>query len=193
MLNSELPTDSTNPVAAEPRRLFIALWPDAGLQGKLYALGGELLAGSRGRRLPPENLHLTLAFLGYVNAERQACLERVAAAIRLPAFTLTLDQAGFWPRKGLLWASGTLPEALLALVYGINQGLRACGLEPETRPFQVHLTLARNVRGLRLDRDRAITPLAWKVSQFALVASQTLPEGARYEILQTWRLENERE
>ena len=209
MPNSELPTDSTSPVAAEPRRLFIALWPDAGLQGKLHALGGELLGncsmrcptsaipgvvtGSRGRRLPPENLHLTLAFLGYVDAIRQACLEREASAIRLPAFTLTLDQAGFWPRKGLLWAGGTPPEALLALVHGINQGLRTCGLEPETRPFQAHLTLARNVRGLHLDRDRVIAPLAWKVSQFALVASQTLPEGARYEILKPWRLENGQE
>ena len=189
MPNSELPTDSANPVAAEPRRLFIALWPDAGLQGKLHALGGELLAGSRGRRLPPENLHLTLAFLGHVNAERQACLERVASAIRLPAFTLTLDQAGFWPRKGILWAGGTPPESLLALVHGINQGFRTCGLEPETRPFQVHLTLARNVRGLRLHRDHVIAPLAWEVSQFALVASQTLPEGARYEVLRTWTLE----
>ena len=190
MPNSELPTRSTSQVTAEPRRLFVALWPDAGLQGKLHALGSELLVGNRGRRIPPENLHLTLAFLGHVNAERQTCLEREVSVIRLPAFTLTLDQVGLWPRNGLLWAGGTPPAALLALVHGINQGLRACGLEPETRPFQVHLTLARNVRGLHLDRDHAITPLAWKVSQFALVASWTLPTGARYEILKTWRLEN---
>ncbi len=175
------------------KRLFFALWPDEALRQRLYALGGELLRDHRGRRLPPQNLHLTLAFLGSVGAERQACLERVASAIRLPAFTLMLDQAGFWPRKGLLWAGGTPPEALLALVHGINQGLRTCGLEPETRPFQVHLTLARNVRGLHLDRDRTIAPLAWKVSQFALAASQTLPEGARYDILKTWRLENGQE
>ena len=126
MPNSELPTDSTNPVAAEPRRLFIALWLDAGLQGKLHALGGELLGncsmrcstsaipgvvtGSRGRRIPQENLHITLAFLGSVDVEHQACLERVASTIQTPAFTLTLDQAGFWPRKGILWAGGTPPD-----------------------------------------------------------------------------------
>ena len=171
------------------KRLFFALWPDDVLRQKFYALGGELLCDHRGRCLPPENLHLTLAFLGYVDAERQVCLERMASAIRSPAFTLTLDQVGFWPRKGILWAGGTPPEALLALVHGINRGLKACGLEPETRPFQAHLTLARNVRGLHLDRDRAVVPLAWKVSQFALVASQTLPEGACYEVLRTWKLE----
>ena len=78
---------------------------------------------------------------------------------------------------GLLWAGGTSPGGVVGAGTGINQGLRACGLVPETRPYQVHLTLARNVRGLRLDRDRAIMPLAWKVSQFALVASWTLPDG----------------
>ena len=147
-----------------------------------------VVGDSHGRRIPPENLHLTLAFLGSVGAERQACLERMALAIRSPAFMLTLDQAGFWPRKGLLWVGGTSPAELLALVQEINQGLRTCGLVPETRPYQVHLTLARNVRGLRLDRDRAVAPLAWKVGQFALVASQTLPTGARYEILRIWEL-----
>ncbi|MEK7795988.1 MAG: RNA 2',3'-cyclic phosphodiesterase [Pseudomonadota bacterium] len=187
------------------KRLFFALWPDDALRQKLHALGEEILGNCsmrcstsaipgvvgnhRGRRIPPENLHLTLAFLGSVDAERQACLERMALAIRSPAFTLTLDQAGFWPRKGLLWAGGTSPAELLALVQEINQCLRTCGLVPETRPYQVHLTLARNVRGLRLDRDRAVVPLAWKVSQFALVASQTLPEGACYEVLRTWKLE----
>ena len=175
------------------KRLFFALWPDDALRQKLHALGEEILSNYRGRRIPPENLHLTLAFLGSVDAERQACLERMALAIRSPAFTLTLDQAGFWPRKGLLWAGGTSPAELLALVQEINQCLRTCGLVPETRPYQVHLTLARNVRGLRLDRDRAVVPLAWKVSQFALVASRTLPTGARYEVLKTWRIENGQE
>lgn len=172
------------------KRLFFALWPDDALRQQLHALGGEVLGKQRGRYIPPENLHLTLAFLGSVDAARQACLEQMATVIRVPAFTLTLDQPGFWPRKETLWVGGTPPAELLVLVQAINQGLRSCGLAPETRPFQVHLTLARNVRGLRLDRDRAITPLAWRVGQFALVASQTLPEGARYEVLKTWRLEN---
>ena len=171
------------------KRLFFALWPDDALRRKIHALSGELLGDSHGRRIPPENLHLTLAFLGSVGAERQACLERMALAIQSPAFTLTLDQAGFWPRKGLLWAGGTSPAELLALVQEINQCLRTCGLAPETRSYQAHLTLARNVRGLRLGRDRAVAPLAWKVGQFALVASQTLPEGACYEVLRTWKLE----
>ncbi len=182
MSETGLTTDAT------VKRLFFALWPNEVLHQKLYALGGELLGSNRGRRMPAENLHLTLAFLGYVNAERQACLERETSAIHSTAFTLTLDHAGFWPRKGILWVGGTPPEALLGLVRALQQGLTACGLEPETRPFQIHLTLARNVRRLRLDRNHVVAPLTWKVTQFALVASQTLPEGARYEVLRAWDL-----
>jgi len=172
------------------KRLFFALWPDEALQRRLYALGGGLLGSNRGRRMPAENLHLTLAFLGYVNTERQVCLEREASTIQSSGFTLTFDRAGFWPHKGILWAGGTPPEGLLALVQNLNQGLGVCGMKPKTRPFQVHLTLARNVRGLRLKPDRAIAPLAWRVTRFALVASQTLPVGARYEIIKKWNLVN---
>ncbi len=177
-------------VEASVKRLFFALWPEGVLRQKLYTLGGELLGNNRGRRVPIENLHQTLAFLGHVNAERQACLEREVSAIHSPAFTLTLNQAGFWPRKGILWIGGNVPEGLQALVRALQSGLKTCGLEPETRPFQIHLTLARNVRRLHLDRNRAIEPLAWPVRQFALVASQTLPEGARYEVLRGWDLTN---
>jgi 2'-5' RNA ligase len=173
---------------ASVKRLFFTLWPEEALRQKLYTLGGELLGDDRGRRVPVENLHQTLAFLGYVNAERQLCLEREASAVQSSAFTLTLNHAGFWPRKGILWVGGGVPEGLLALVRALHLGLTACGLEPETRPFQIHLTLARNVRRLRLEREHAIAPLTWPVRQFALVASQTLPDGARYEVLRTWDL-----
>lgn len=170
------------------KRLFFALWPDEALRQKLHVLGGQLLGSHRGRRIPPENLHLTLAFLGSADTERQACLERLAPTIRVLPFTLTLDQAEFWPRKGILWAGATAPPDLLALVQEINRGLRTCGLAPAPRPYQVHLTMARNVHGLRLDRERAIAPMVWKVSRYALVASQTLPDGVRYEILRNWEL-----
>lgn len=171
------------------KRLFFALWPDEALRQKLYALGGGQPGNNRGRRIPPENLHLTLAFLGYVDAERQTRLEREASAIRLPAFSLTLDRAGFWSRQGILWVGGAPPQELLALVAALNRAIAACGLEPETRPFRVHLTLARNVRRPRLEPNRAIEPLAWRVGQFALVASQMRRLGARYDVLRTWPLE----
>jgi 2'-5' RNA ligase len=173
---------------ATVKRLFFALWPDQDMRTRLFRLGGELLGDRRGRRIPPENLHLTLAFLGDVNAEHQGCLEREAAALQTPSFTLMLEQAGFWPRKQLLWAGGVPPAELLELVRALNQGLANCGLETETRPFRAHLTLARNARSPHLRPDRAITPLAWHVREFALVAAQTLPTGARYEVLRSWPL-----
>lgn len=169
-------------------RLFFALWPDAALCRQLHVLGGELLGRHSGRRIPPENLHLTLAFPGTVDPARKDCLVQMVTATRIPVFKLTLDQVGFWPRKGILWVGGTAPTELLALVQEINRVLQRCGLAPASRPYQIHLTLARNVDGLCLDPGRTVAPVVWEVSRYALVASQTLPEGARYEIVRNWEL-----
>ena len=170
------------------RRLFFALWPNEVLQAQFHRLGGELIGNGRGRRLPQESLHITLAFLGSVDAERQACLERESAAIQAPAFTLTLDRAGYRPRSEILWAGGTPPRELIELVGGLNRALTACGFHPDTRPFHAHVTLARNVRLRGRLREQPIKPLAWRVNEFVLAESKTRPEGARYEVLRTWKL-----
>jgi 2'-5' RNA ligase len=46
-----------------------------------------------------DNLHLTLAFLGEVSADKQRALAALAGRIRQPGFTLTLDDAGQWLRS----------------------------------------------------------------------------------------------
>lgn len=177
-------TDTAQPGV---RRLFFALWPNEALQARLYRLGGELLGDGRGRQLRQENLHITLAFLGNVDAGRLVCLER-EAAIQAPSFTLTIDRAGYWPRSGILWAAGTPPVELIELVGGLNRALTACGFQPETRPFHAHVTLARNARLRGRLREQPVQPLEWRVNEFALVESEMLPEGARYKLLRTWAL-----
>ncbi|MEK7734146.1 MAG: hypothetical protein AAB329_01730, partial [Pseudomonadota bacterium] len=76
-----------------------------------------------------------------------------------------------------------------------------CGLEPETRPFKAHLTLARNVRRysgigrggrvaarMRHERVDDVAPVEWPVTALMLVSSETRPHGARYTILREWPL-----
>jgi hypothetical protein len=50
-----------------------------------------------------DNLHLTLAFLGEVSADKQRALAALAGRIRQPGFTLTLDDAGQWLRSRVVW------------------------------------------------------------------------------------------
>jgi len=168
------------------QRLFFALWPSLELSRELYSAAGRVLEGD-GRRVPPENIHLTLAFLGSVNASFRQCAEQVAAAIRTGSFTLTLEQIGCWPKPGIVWVGPRdTPEPLSRLVQELNAGLVACGYVPEERSYAAHLTVARKSR--RCNEKFPIDPLTWEVRRFCLVQSYTHAEGARYEIVRSWEL-----
>lgn len=171
----------------QARRLFFALWPEPEVGRQLYEFTGKILREGDGRRVVPENIHLTLAFLGSVDAAFRECAEQAAAMVHATAFALPLEQVGCWPRSGILWTGPVrTPESLLQLVQTLNAALTPCGYEPETRPYAAHLTLARKVR--RCHHRHPIEPLAWEVRQFCLVESHTHSDGARYEILRSWPL-----
>lgn len=169
------------------QRLFFALWPPIELSRELYQLAGSVLHGGSGRRVVPENIHLTLAFLGSVNASFRECAEQAAAAIRAASFTLMLEQLGYWPKAGILWAGPRqTPPPLLQLVQELNAGLAVSGYEAETRPYAAHLTLARKARPSQA--IPSMEPRAWEINRFHLVQSRTHADGARYEILRSWPL-----
>ena len=180
-----IPVTFSSPTS-NTQRLFFALWPELEIATRLHDLAGKPMHGD-GRRVPPENIHLTLAFLGAVPASFRQCAERAATAIHGEPFSLILDQLGCWSKSGILWAGvEQAPEALLQLVQALNSGLTACGYVPEKRPYTAHLTLARKVhRGVK---NHPIEPLAWEVRRFCLVASRTHAQGAHYEILRAWEL-----
>jgi len=166
----------------------LALWPPAEISTALGQFTHEILGNNRGRPVAPENIHLTLIFLGAVTADFRNCAEQAAAQVTTGAFTLALDRVGYWPRKGIFWIGGEPPAGLIALRQALQAGLQRCGYVPEGRRFQAHLTLARNIRTMSLERDRVIPSREWRAQRFALVASQTLPAGARYEVVRSWEL-----
>lgn len=173
--------------AAELHRLFFALWPDGRIRERLAALAADLpLRG--GRRVRPENLHLTLAFLGEVPAAQAACLEAAAAGVRAAPFELVLDRLGGFGRTRVVWLGCRhQPEPLLALVRALNQALaEGCGYLPEARPFAAHLTVARRAR--HPPRPQDVGPVPWPVSEFVLVESDLDPEGVRYRLRRTYPL-----
>jgi len=172
---------------AETRRLFFALWPGAALQAELVRRARKALRPGGGRAVATDKLHLTLAFLGSVDAQAQACMEAGADGVRGEAFTLELDQLGHFPRPRVIWAGASrVPAALRTLVQDLTRALLPCGYRPESRPFQAHVTLMR--KAARGPRPAEIEPLVWPVGDFALVESLTLPEGAQYRVLRRWPL-----
>lgn len=181
--------------SARTRRLFFALWPDAATRECLNkALRGIVPAQARATH--SDDLHITLVFLGSLDASAQHCAEQAAA--RVPAlvptlvsaepFTLTLDTLGHWQRPRILWlGTAHCPDALLALVSGLRRALQPCELKLDERPYQPHLTFARKAQSAAA-LPALGEPIAWPVSSFALVESQPVRDGARYRALTTWPL-----
>lgn len=173
--------------ATARERLFFALWPDDDARKALARLARARLAAANGRVVAASNLHLTLEFLGSVDAGTRACAERAAQSLSAPAFELEFQRLGYWSRPRVLWsAPETTPDALTGLVSMLREALSACGHQPESRPFHAHVTLARKVRGPVNETTHA--PVRWRVSDFHLMASETLARGARYRSLARWPL-----
>lgn len=172
---------------ARRRRLFFGLWPDDATRRDLAALTRRHLPAAAGRPVPARNLHLTLVFLGSVDAEFQSCAERAAGTVRADPFELELCRVGHWARSRVFWtAPAQTPDALTGLVAALSRALAHCGYAPETRAYSAHITLARNVRGPLPGAAHA--PVRWRVSDFHLVASETHPRGARYALVTRWPL-----
>ena len=156
------------------------------------------------RTVEPGSAHLTLKFLGDVEASRVGAVEEAlagAAAASRP-FRLALAGTGTFPERGtprVLWAGldGDL-DALTCLQARVEEALGALGFAPEGRPFRLHLTLARlGDRSARGERRRAAAALSsapfepgfgFGVESVSLMRSVLRPGGARYVRLASVRL-----
>ena len=173
--------------SAPRQRLFFALWPDDAVRPRFTAVVSKSLK-RRGRRVPAENLHLTLAFLGPVTPDVRCCAEDVANGVAAAPFTLEFTHLGHFPRPRVIWSGcDETPETLTALVNALRQGLRGCGIDPEVRPYRVHLTLARKA-SVEPGFGTPHAPIRWTVDAFHLLESKTLSSGAQYKILRSWTL-----
>jgi len=140
-------------------RLFIAIEIDPAVVEKLEAIRSRLRkADADVKWVEPENSHLTIKFIGEMDAGRvdeiKAAIAQAAATVQ--PFELAIRTAGCFPRgrPRVLWigaedASGTMQR----LHAGIDAGLAPLGIEQDARAFTAHLTLGRirspkNVRKL---------------------------------------------
>ena len=171
----------------DPVRLFFALWPDEAVREHLARWSRELRAACGGRPTRPENLHVTLAFLGNVADARVAEVERAAGEVRPCAVSLVLDRPGYWKHNRIAWAGASaVPEGLDAFVAELRRALTRSGTAFDAKKgFVSHVTLLRDAREPR--EMPALEPVAWRLDGFALVESTTLPSGSRYAVRRSWR------
>ncbi len=161
-------------------RLFYALWPDTVTRTALQHLQDTLPL--TGRRVPPENLHVTLAFLGERPQTQLPILENLLQNLPCPAMQLEMNRLGYFKKSRIAWVGmQTVPEALTGLHGELLRALHQGGIDyaaPEK--FVPHVTLARSANPLP---DMAFEPICWEVMQPVLVRSILVPGGSRYEVI----------
>lgn len=178
-------------------RAFVAVFPPLKIRAAAVGAARETvrLLGAQMRWTKPENVHLTLKFLGEVQEEvlgnLRAALERTCAGHA--SFDVELTGLGAFPstrRARILWVgAGAGSDRLRSLATDLDAALVPLGFEREERAFAPHLTLGR-IRGrpAGLDLRPDIGGLGFRVQQVELAESTLTPEGAIYRTIQAFAL-----
>lgn len=111
--------------------------------------------------VPPENMHMTLKFLGDIpDAQAPLLLDHLQKAGFPTQYTLRVENVGAfpdWKKFNVLWAGLTDPIGAVARSYAISEQVFAgLGFPVEPRPFTPHLTIARKRSDQNKERAKAV-------------------------------------
>jgi 2'-5' RNA ligase len=184
-------------------RLFVAVEVPAAVRDDLAALVNELRAleskssAKRLRWVRPENLHVTLKFIGSVPPEKLdvICAELSRVRSDRPV-ELRFRGLGFFPsakRPRVLWAGMAASPNLAAIAGDIDKRLAKLEIPAEERAFTPHLTLARCERSgispalhAAVEKNAAREFGELRTNKFHLIESKLKPSGAEYTTLQSF-------
>ena len=170
------------------QRLFFALWPDDKTAAYLSDVAKKLHHQCGGRFIPQQNIHLTLIFLGNIDAPRVAVLKQLASRLSVNTFSLQLNKLGYWRNNGIAWC-GTekIPSSLTSLVNQLQDLLKAEGFAFEQRDYVPHITLLRDARCDGAKPFPTID-LEWTIQDLVLVESTLSNQGSVYKSIGRWQL-----
>jgi 2'-5' RNA ligase len=175
-------------------RLFIAIAIPAALRPRLALLQG----GVPGARWTNQaDFHLTLRFIGEVDALEAEEIDEALQAVAAPGFALALDGVGQFGTKraaSTLWAGVAAEPALHFLHAKVDRALVAAGQPPDDRAYSPHITLARLRQapaervGRWIEGNTPFRADPFPVAAFHLYQSHLGREGPVYEILEGYPL-----
>jgi 2'-5' RNA ligase len=184
-------------------RLFVALAIRPAIKTELTELIKKLSgvnppsSKSKARWVRPENLHVTLKFIGHIEPGKLDAIRAALSAVHSgQPVDLIFRGLGFFPnenRPRVLWAGMEGSPNLAPLAGEVDRAASSQGIPLETRPFTPHLTLARfdppgiskELRAAALARmDSEFGVL--RTGEFHLIESKLKPSGAEYTTLQTF-------
>ena len=143
-----------------------------------------------GKLTEPENLHLTLKFLGEIDENKLDNVKKTLSKIEFPSFQATLGKSGTFSYRGMpriVWVK--LFGKIAELQKEIDRGLSP--LFPEENRFMSHLTIAR----IKYVRDKQafayfikqlpVKPLKFPVTEFKLMSSELSQLGPSYKTMES--------
>ncbi len=183
-------------------RLFIGYTPPSDILEKLEEWTLPLRrADFPFRFLKNPVVHLTLHFLGKVDASRQKALtdSLETELADIGKFPIHIDELGAFSRNGsvsILWAGVKSDKRLSDLHRLLGRSIGKVGLPLEDRPFSPHITLARprsdagRIPVSQLSPYLSAKPhLECLFDHLTLFSSELSPQGARYRKQKEFRFE----
>lgn len=169
-------------------KLFTGIELDAPVRAWCTDIAARLQACALpGRFEPPEKLHITLAFLGWVDAEQVGPIRDImrSAAAEIEPFTLTLDRIGAFPherRPRIVWVGSTdQGEAFRLLAAAMQSGYNELGFRFD-KAAVAHVTLARIKEGRAHLPMLDVRPVRLRVHHVTLFESLPAGKTTRYEV-----------
>jgi 2'-5' RNA ligase len=175
-------------------RLFVALPLPDGILARLHIM----CSGIPGARwVEPENIHITLRFIGEVDEPTAEEISYHLSRIEAPAFPLELqglDTFGQGYKAHTLWVGVPPTPELTHLQKKVDSAVVRAGVAPEERKFTPHVTLARMTKPEAgrlqsfIEGNNLFKAGPFAVEQFTLFESQTGKGGPVYTALEDYPL-----
>ena len=186
-------------------RLFVGISPPDDIRDAICAFINTLKAHDRGalRFVPPDNIHLTIKFIGETDERRIPDIEDALSQIQISPFTLTAYGAGGFPEISpdthdtrILWTGIRRSAPLTTLAEMTERALETKDFPRDTRSYIPHFTIAR-ARGticdevIRCVQDNKDTVFGqFDADAIYLYKSESAPEGVRYTKLSRHKLKS---
>jgi len=156
-------------------RLFVAINPPRPTVDGLVAVQDDLRARvTRGSFSLPDNLHMTLAFLGECDGARASAVLAAIKSAEFDRFTMVVDRVGCDRHHGreLWWAGVADCRELMQLQRNLAGELLARDCDFDRKQFRPHITLAREVETTAL--PWVVDEFSWPVTRVDLMKSERL-------------------
>lgn len=169
-------------------RLFYAVFVPENVREVLALAQEKVRSYSGWKATRPEQLHVTLMFLGEVAENRLPELRKVGekVAAGVAPFTARVRGTGFFPEQGSprVWFAKAEGAGFEPLASGLRQALPECA---EAQGFKPHITLARR-KGPAPRPGSVVFDLEFGVQEASLVHSELSSSGSRYQVLEQFPL-----